>query len=299
MEPLQSVSGWEIGQLAALLHKIGGSEIGRAILRDEVTIEVREVIRKLVDKNGRLIPAKELTGNVCDPNKKFELTQPQNNTSKQFTRFMQFFPQDMQFVSVEEFTKRSVELVSQLRRNSLLSNLLEGVFIPVCFPKLEISDYGKSLEEIFLAAAEKAYSEQFPGRTFNNYRKGELAGKVEIISGSRHGKLLAKMAEGPVVGILLFPMQGFSINASRQQIPVLPEELLLSGAIDIMTAVTMYPDVLGRDFNTPGYLCSANSWRSAEYSLYAGADGDDFSFAHTGNLAVADVYYSSGLLFIG
>jgi hypothetical protein len=295
---LEKLRGWDGPTMLALVDAAGGRENLEAVLRGEKKMTFEDVIRKLVDKNGRLIPAKELKCNVCDPNKKFNLIQPQVDCAQRLNRFVQFLP-GMQFPSVAEFDLHVRALIGQLKNDSLLSNLLNGVYLPVCFPKLEISDYGKSLEEIFIAAAEKSYKVQFPERSFNNYRKGELAGKVGIVEGSRHEKLLAKMVEGPVVGIIFFPMQGFSIDASREQMSVLPESLLLSGSIDITTAAAMYPDVIGREYNTPGYLCSANTWQSAEYSLYAKADDDDFSFSNADYLAGADDYYSSGLFFIG
>ena len=297
-EVLEKLRGLDGPTILAIVDAFGGRENLDAVLRGEKKMAFEDVIRKLIDKNGRCIP-KELTGNVCDPNKNFKLVQPKIDYAERINSLTSLYAEMMQLISTEEFAKRSEELFEQLRNDSLLLNLLNGVWLPICLPKLEVTDYGKSLEEIFLVVAEKSYRQQFPNRSFNNYRKGELTGKVGIIEGSGHEKLLAKMAEGPVVGILFFPTQGFSINAGRQQMAVLPESLLLSGAIDIMTAVAMYPDVLGKNYNTPGYLCAANSWQSAEYSLYAKANDGYFNFNCTDNLADANDSYSSGLLFIG
>jgi hypothetical protein len=47
----------------------------------------------------------------------------------------------------------------------------------------------------------------------------------------------------------------------------LPEDFVLSGAIDVMTGLTAYPDVLARDFKTPGLDCAANGWRASQMSM--------------------------------
>lgn len=295
---LEKLRGLDAPKQLAIIDLFGSRENMEACLRGEKKMTLEDVIRKFIDKNGRCIPAKELAGNVCDPNKKFALVQPQIDYGERLARLKRFFPKGMLFHSAEEFEHGSKTLIAQLKVDVLLSNLLNGVWLPICFPHMEIGDYGQILEEVFLASAEKSYKDQFPGQNFNNYRKGELAGKVKIVAGSRHERLLEKMKEGPVVGIQFFPMQGFSYDASREQIVSFPESFLLSGGIDTMTTVAMYPDVLGRDFNTPGYLCAANSWRSADQSLCAKADDGYFRFGRTGILADASDGCSSGVLFL-
>ena len=170
--------------------------------------------------------------------------------------------------------------------------------MPVCYPQFTLGDYGKDLEEVFLKAAGDSYKSQFPEREFNNYRQGGLEKKVNIVEES-HKRLLSKMAEGSVVGIQFFPTQGFSINADREIMPLLPKSLFLSGPVDLASAMTAYPDVLARDFNTPGYDCAAVSWRSSVYSLNFWADDDGLRFSGTGILGRAFGFYSAGLVFLG
>jgi len=287
-----------LGEIEALIN-ILGEDVVYALLRGEIEFEIREVIRKLFDKNGRRIPPKGLKAAVCDPNKDFQLVQPGFGYEERLAQLVRYFPKGTEFPSAEEFKARSEALVDQLRSDKFLANLLSGVYLPICLPRIESGDYGRMLEEVFIASAERAYKAEFPDRAFNNYRKGELSGQVSIISGSRHEKLIAEMGKGPVVGIQFFSLRGFSINASREQMESLPESCLLSGAIDFMTALAMYPDVLAGNWNTPGYLCSANSWRSGGYSLNAEAYDDSLGFDFAGHLAGAYAYFSSGLLFLG
>ncbi|MFH0819612.1 MAG: hypothetical protein V1892_01125 [bacterium] len=287
------------GQLKALCIKLGGMDIVNAILRDEITVEVKEMIKKLFDRNGRRIPPDGMKSSVCDPNASFKLTQPKIDYATRLARLVNYFPTGTIFLSTEEFQAQSEELIEQLKQDNLLSNLLKGVHLPVCFPQFVVDDYGKGMDSVFLPAVGKSYEEQFPGRKFYNYRKGELEKKISIIEGSRHDKFIDKMTKGSFAGIQFFPLQGFSINANREQMKALPQSILLSGGIDIATAMVAYPDVLARDYNTPGYDCAALSWRSAGGSLFFGAYGDELVFGACGYLGPANDSYSGGLLFLG
>lgn len=61
----------------------------------------------------------------------------------------------------------------------------------------------------------------------------------------------------------------------------------------------MYPDVMARDYQTPGYDCSAVQWQSSEYSLGFGAGGGKMFFDYGDYLAGANDGCSGGLLFLG
>jgi hypothetical protein len=61
----------------------------------------------------------------------------------------------------------------------------------------------------------------------------------------------------------------------------------------------MYPDILARDYNTPGMDLSALQWQSAGYSLSFVSYGDRLSFGLYGDLSNALDDYSGGLFFLG
>jgi len=107
------------------------------------------------------------------------------------------------------------------------------------------------------------------------------------------------MEQGPVAGIMFFPLQGYSVLAQREQMASLPSSLLLSGAVDMATAMAAYPDVLARDWNTPGYDCSAVSFRSSASSLYFEAYDDHLEFGDCGLLDTPGGICSGGLVFVG
>ncbi|MBI5731737.1 MAG: hypothetical protein HY982_00045 [Candidatus Magasanikbacteria bacterium] len=298
---------FEVGQQEALLRKLwlasGGESSGeeglRAILRDELTIQLLDKVLKLVDGNGRYIPLKGMKSDTdfVESNRNYRFNQPDISVVSILTRLQNFFI-GLTFVSAEEFNNRVAELLEMLRAMKQMKNLLNGVHFPVCLPQFMVQDYGESLESVFLEAVKHSYEDRFPGRTFKNYRAGTLRGKVGIVDESRHGQLIEKMKSGPVVGIYFpDPMQGFSIPADRELIQASPAGFLLTGAIDTTVAMVAKPEVLARDYNTPVMDCAANNWQSAEYSLcfYAYDDELEFGSGHLG----AREYYSGGLLFVG
>lgn len=303
LEILRKYTG---GQQAAILHKICGGDEEKldALLRDELEVQLVKRILKLVDKNGRIILRKGLENAVCDPDNNFRLNKQRLETLGDFgsrlIRFQESFKSGL-CLSVAEFQGKAGELIKQISDNKNIANLLKGIFLPIVLPRLEdVGDYGKILEQIFLSAVKLAYEKEFPGRKFYNYRENDLADKVSVVSGTRHEKLLERMTNEFVVAIYFpSPLQGFSPLASREQMAILPESLLLTGGFDTVAAMTMYPDILARDWNTPGLDMSALTWQSPGCSLYFEADDDDLGFGSRGSLGVASDDYSSGVLFLG
>jgi len=165
---------------------------------------------------------------------------------------------------------------------------------------METDDVGAELER-YLEAVSRSYIKAFGNREFYNYRKGTLASDVSVIDSSHHNQLIERMKREPVIGIH-FPnsLQGFSINASREQMATLPKGFILSG-LDTAIAMLMYPDVLARDYRTPGLYLAAFSRRSANYSFcfVVVEDVSRLDFGRTDSPSNANDSYSSGLLFLG
>jgi len=290
---------WTRGQVEALINIIG-EENAKGLLAGDISAEFKEVIKKLFDKYGRRIP-EDLKANVCDADRDFHLNQPKLDEEVDFanriTRLHRCLSIDTE-VTAEQLKMEIGRLLALVRSNSQIANITNGVWLPVVLPKFVTDDIGAELE-LYMTAVGNSYAKTFSDRNFYNHRKGTLANEVSIVNGSRHEQLVERMKQGPVIGIHFpNPLQGFSINASREQMSTLPERFVLSG-MDTPIAVAMYPDILARDWNTPGLDLTALSWRSADYSLNFGANDAELDFSSTGNLAGADDDYSGGLLFFG
>lgn len=219
-----------------------------------------------VDERGRIIFT---TDNQEKPDYNFHFDQPELDYKAVYTQQKKYFKIKM---TEKEFVKRAEQLIATAEKNPQYANLMKGVSLPFIVPALKKQDYGTALESIYLPAVEKAYTTQFPDRTFHNYRKGELANQVtHYTNGTDVG-----MDEGIA---LLFPtaLQGYGIAADRE---IAKEfNVQLGGAIESALALTAYPALL-RDWKTPGIDCAAVSWQSPGYSLLFRADDDaaDFGF---------------------
>lgn len=291
-------SDWTRGNVEALIN-IVGEENAKALLAGNISVKFEKVVRKLFDKHGRRIPD-SLSANVCSANQNFRLDQPKMKAevdyANRITRLHGCLDIDTK-ITAKQLKMETERLLGLIWGNSQITNITNGVWLPVILPQLTADDLGIALEQ-YLEAVDKSYAKDFDDRKFYNYRKGILANEVNIVDGSRHDQLISRMKQGPVMGIH-FPnsLQGFSINASREQMSTLPEGLVLSG-MDTPIAMAMYPDILARDFNTPDLDLSALSWQSAD-SLFFKAYDAHLDFDYTVNVAPAYDYYSGGLLFFG
>lgn len=295
------------GQRLAVFHKVVRSVIGNelspeqvvwGVLRDNLKLTAQDATIKLADHTGRLIPI-SVKSKVVDEDSSFHFIQPAKiDYADRLARLAEHFGRADLGVSVNEFEERSNALLEMVNANKQLANLNKRTALPIVIPQHLVSELGTDLESTFLAAAERAYKQQFPERAFNNYRTGELAGKVSFVEESRYALFLKAMAERPFVGIFYAnPMQGYSIPAAREEIVTLPQGFILSGAVDWSVVMTVYTDVLARDWKTPGMDCAANIWGAPAYSLHFGAHDDKLVFG-SGHLR-AGGRYSAGLLFLG
>lgn len=89
------------GQVEAIFNMIEPDNLDR-LLTGEVSIKIVELIRKLVDKNGRMIPVVGMKAAICDPNTSFKLIQPEICYAERLNRLIRFFP-NRTFLSAAEF----------------------------------------------------------------------------------------------------------------------------------------------------------------------------------------------------
>jgi len=237
-----------------------------------------------------------MKGEAAQANRDFHSDQPAIDYGAILARLQQFLP-GLAFVAVEEFGRQAKAIVERLRSDKQARNLLNGVYLPIAIPQVDVVDYGRILDELLLPAVKRSYEEALPGRTFANHRAGTLAGQIQIVGGTRHERLLAQMKERPTVGLWFAnPLQGFSIPADREQIAAFTDQsIILSGAIDTALAWVATPQVLARDWHTPGYDCSALAWGSAVYSLLFKAIDDSADFDYR-RLYAYDAYSGSVLV---
>ncbi len=208
-------------------------------------------------------------------------------------------------ISVNEYRERYMNLWKGIESTREIANILKGVCIPLLIPKMAIEDYGKTAE-FLVRIVQNAYLYKFPERVFTNYCRNDLQGKVSVIPGSRHERLILKMAHDSVMA-LYFPnaLLGYSPYAMEEQMKTLPQGLLLSGVIDTAIAWIMYPEMMGRTMYTPIHQCAAVAYLDTQHSLrfyvtapVRGSKGIIGNFSSSYGLSVARGHHSGGLLYI-
>jgi hypothetical protein len=293
------------GQGEAIFNMIveaggGDEEVLQALLRREKKIILEDAIRLLFDQHGRRIPPQGMKAHHCDPDRSFSFIQPNLATvedyAKRFARLRHLWTSIA--ITPEEFSKKANELREDLRGQKQISNLLNGVCLPIVLPPLPRgTDYGLALEW-YVAAVGLSYMDIFPERQFTNHRAGDLAQKVTIVHPS-HERLINRLQDGETIVALHFlnPLHGFSVLAAREQMSDLPDSLYLAGGLDTAIGGIIYPDILFCDYHTPGLDCAAVQWQESDYSLYFEAYDAHAYFALRTNLGCAHDCCSGGLLF--
>ena len=297
-----------LGQLNAVCIKLEstGDGVIDALLSDDLELVLdesakailREKLKALFDSNARRIKPSFVQAKVAEPNRDFYLEKVDANLEELLARLVEYSPTGMQFLQGKEFVERIRALTYRVHKDMRVANILHGPCFPICIPQWDGEDYGETLDEKFIVAIAKSYSAQFPDRPFNNYRRGELEKKVSVVDES-HRQLCELFRKGPVPGILVYPLQGYSVHAQREQMRALPDFVSLGGGFDVATANVGYPEVLLRDFHTLGQDMSALQSQSQEYSLHVKAHGGHARFAYRTHLGLAYGSYSGALFFRG
>lgn len=314
---LKILEGLSINEIADIVFKFcdGDKQKLYAFLQDEKKVKLANA--NLVDEDGRIIPSKDLNAMFCIPNRDLYLKQPEmkdlNDFEDRIVRFREAFNRDriiyfqaldQPCLTAEKFYSKANKMIDEIRKDENIANLLEGVYLPIVLPHvLPQSTYGQILEEVFLPAMEYSFKKHFPNREFDNSLR-DIGHKIGIVEGTRHEKLIEKMkCEEEFVVAIYFPnpLQGFSVEASRKQLSVLPQSFLLGGGFDTFTAVSMYPDILARNFNVPGYDLSALRCLplfNLSLCLNFHYGGGNLQLKSKDNLEDADGNFSSSLLFL-
>ncbi|MFC1700761.1 hypothetical protein ACFLZ0_01310 [Patescibacteria group bacterium] len=285
----------DFDQWVAVGNKLGGLSNVKMVLRDELDIETRKVAKMLFDKYNRWDPI-NLEFDVCDEDRDYRLNQPKIDTDNRIQLLHESSDIDTG-ITDKQFQEEYHRLWKMISGIPKIANILKRVCFPVILTKRHSDDIGRDLEWQ-LEGVGKSYIKTFPGRKFHNYRKGTLAGQVNIIKESGYQSIWDRKENENII-VLFFPntLQGYSIFAQREQMAILSKfGFVLSGAIEPMI---MYPDIIARDLNTPGLDLVAFSWRSADYSLRFVANDDGLNFGSRVELACARGDYSGGLFFCG
>lgn len=202
-------------------------------------------------------------------------------------------------VSAEAFAARAEGILERLREQPQAAAILAGVKVPFMLPRLGAADIGTELELRYLPAVEQAYAASLPDYSCVNHHKGGLAGRLSVLPGSRHERLLSAMAESDVVGYYFPCLPGFSIPAMVEQLQGLPQDFLLAGGFDTAAAFVGSPDLLLRREGYPPLLwLAALQGEKPDIGYHYEAYGYNLNFNRRPHLGKAAEYWSAGLVVL-
>lgn len=255
----------------------------------------------LFDYFGRRIPPLGMKESQSTPGSQ-QLAIPKLESESDLAQRLAYFQLAFETAPELDFFAEFQKLKAAVAADKRIANLLNGVCLPIILPRVEGHgfDYDRDFPKIFLAAAERTHDVLYSGVPFGHGYvgyNGRADERIKVVDNS-HRHLLVRMFRGDFVA-LYFPaaLHGFSTYAQREQMadPNLPATLHLSGGVDVMTAVAMYPDILGCDYDYPVIIDMA--------ALQCENDRCSLSFKNRGacvvrcNLDIAHERLFGGLVF--
>ena len=250
------------------------------------------------DETGRCLPGELSAAAYATSRRYFLAHQPSVDTTEILGRTSRTLGDPG--ISADEFESRIATLKEQVAADSALEGLLGGVHVPFVLPQDAISDIGDALESRYLPALGNAFDEVLPEYTFSAQVSTPLEDNVSVLPGSRHETLIAKLAEGPVVGIYAPCFTEYSLPAALERLSNLPESCLLSGGIDLVAAFIAAPNLLVRPEGYPPTLwLSALEGDKPGIGYHLEAYGANLNLYRRAHLNQAAEYWWHGVTLLG
>ena len=253
----------------------------------------------LFDQHGRFTPITPLQF----PHSKitrsyFKIQQPQVDFASIHARIKTQFSEHT-LPSKENFQAKIESLVESIRQNAPIQDILNGVWIPFLIPKISCIDLGEQLEIHALPALTKSFETLGKG-TFKRHWKSDLTGTLTTPKSTRHEQLITRLQQEAVMGCY-FPsaLSEFSLPATREIMPQLPDNILLSGAMDTCAALIGSPELLQNQEHYPPLLWfAAIDDADCESGLHLEAYGWDLTLNRRKHFGKNAEYWSSGLTIL-
>lgn len=255
---------------------------------------------KIIIENGHFLPFQGIAeGEVLPPN-------PQSHTSPSEL----FSAQDAHaqlawylgrgweksFVSSDQLADLHGSMLEQIS-GSELAELNSGTLVALPLPKIQVYDYGETLQDLLLPALFQSLEVNFPGRGFCQCRAPHLRHKVNMHR-TRHEKTLGRMAQGPSVALVApYAAQGWGPRAAMNLEQALPKQYALSGGIDTMLLLIAYGDKLLKSADCPVMDWAGVYWEKPQRTIYVIPD-EVMTTLHFG-MQSPDENFSPPVLYFG
>ncbi len=150
-------------------------------------------------------------------------------------------------ISFDQFENKIKKIKENLSLNDQTKNILNGFGFPFIIPKLPSKDVGTNLQKIFLPALERSYKQKFPNYELQNHVKFNLENKISLWENSRYKTLIDRSLEEEIVGIFFTCLNEFSFPAAIDVIKKMPDNFMLSGGYEIISAIIGKQNILFRE----------------------------------------------------
>ncbi len=278
---------WTMGELNALLKNIG-EENAKMIQRGrhfQIVFENNNT--ELFDQSGRRI-ANNLFFKTVDTNKHFCLDNPFVKNIEDYKYRLSLTNIKDNNVTPEWFKAETERQIAMIAKDDNISNILKDIYLPIVF-KMDNCDVDLFIKN-GLYNVEKQYKNFFKNRVFSNYIRYYDSNKITIAKDSRCYEFMYKAKQKYIVAII-FPrtLQGFSVNASREQLIDITYKFSLSGP-EIINAAIMYPDILLSNWLTSGIIMAGVDYKNNQCSLGIKAYDDIVGIDIISNIEAYNIY---------
>lgn len=230
----------------------------------------------LFDAHGRCDPRGLSAPVHLKSRRYFQIETPRSSLAEVHARLAAHLPGEVP--SLEAFTTAVEGLRARIAADPAMAGVLRGPVVPFILPQSHIADEGAALEEFYLPRVGQAFAATFPDKVFKDHHKQPLAGLLRTRAGSRHEQLLARLAQGPVVGLYLPALTEYSVPAAVERVATLPEGYGLAGGLDTAAAFIAEPGLLRRDAGYSPLLWLAGLESKAGEGHYFETYGYDLTF---------------------
>jgi hypothetical protein len=256
----------------------------------------------LFDEFGRTIP----TGLSAPAHGKirryFTCDQPEINYKAIFDRISAQLGAGS--LTAADFEKRAKAILDKVQADDATKGITNSIHIPFFLPKnpnIQTRDLGEEVQDVYLKAVEKSFVATLPQYTFTDHNEKEgLKGKLAVLPGSRHERLLNAVAKDDVVGYFFLSLTEYSVPAAIEKTGQLPEEFLLAGGVDTCAAFIGSPNLLLKTEAYPPLVWfNAVTGDRPGAAYHFEAYGYNLTFNRKVHFDQPAEYWASGLVVLG
>ena len=224
---------------------------------------------KYFDADGRCVASFTKNDVYKDSRKYFQLDKNRIKNiqlNENFDNIKKFLCPDLS-INFNQFKNGIEQLKEGLKKNEDFNNLLNNTSIPFILPKSNDEDVGSNIAKNYLPALEKSFKNSFPKYDFKNHCKDNLSNKIKIWKNSRYDKITDKIKTDEVIGLIFPCLNEFSFPAAIETLKNLPENFILAGGYEIISALVGCPSLLKKDKGYPPLLWLSSLHNSEDNNI--------------------------------